>query len=123
MAEHNTLGQQGEAIALDYLKKKGYTILAKNWRFHPYELDIVAQTDQELVIVEVKTRSANYLALPEDAVSNRKIRFLVAGADMFIKQKDIALSARFDVITVVIEDGKYSINHIEDAFYPPIERR
>jgi len=120
MAEHNKLGREGEAIAVAYLKRKGYTIVAVNWRFYHYELDIVAQTANELVVVEVKSRSANYLSLPEEAVSARKIRFLVAAADAFIKQKNISLPCRFDVLTVVMLPGEPVINHIEDAFYPPI---
>ena len=120
MAEHNKLGREGEAIAVDYLKKKGYAILALNWRYRQYELDIVAQDGDELVIVEVKSRSVNYLLAPEDAVSNRKIRHIVSGADAYIKVNDVALSARFDVITIVIGSGKPAIEHIEDAFYSPL---
>lgn len=120
MVEHNKLGREGEAVATAYLKEKGYTILAVNWRFYRYELDIVAQTADELVVVEVKSRSANHLVHPEDAVSARKIRFLVAGADMFVKQNNVSWPVRFDILTVVKEQNGYSINHIEDAFYPPV---
>ena len=120
MAEHNKLGREGEVIAVNYLKRKGYAVRALNWRHRQYELDIVAQTENELVIVEVKTRSVNYLVSPEDAVSSQKIRHLVAGADAYVKINDIAFPVRFDVLTVVIGRGRHTIDHIEDAFFPPL---
>ena len=57
MAIHNDLGRRGEEAAVEYLREKGYSILARNWRNVHKELDIIAQEDDELVIVEVKTRS------------------------------------------------------------------
>lgn len=54
MAEQNDLGRDGEARARDYLIRQGYTILHTNWRWHHYELDIVAVKEKELVVVEVK---------------------------------------------------------------------
>ena len=120
MAEHNRLGREGEALAVDYLKKKGYTIRDLNWRFQRYELDIVAQTDSELVIVEVKSRTEDYLVSPEEAIGTKKIRMIVSGADAYIKKYDILLPARFDVLTVVFGQGTPVIDHIEDAFYPPL---
>ena len=120
MAQHNKLGHEGEAIAVDYLKKKGYAIRALNWRHRQYELDIVAQSGNELVIVEVKSRSVNHLVFPEEAVSKRKIRHLVSGADAYIKMNDIAFPVRFDVLTVVMGRGEPVIDHIEDAFFSPL---
>ena len=84
MAEQNDLGRDGEAKARDYLIRQGYTILHTNWRWHHYELDIVATKDEELIVVEVKTRSEDYLLSPEEAVDNKKIRRIVAAADAYM---------------------------------------
>lgn len=120
MAEHNELGESGEALAAYYLKKKGYAILNTNWHYSRYELDIIAQYRGELVIVEVKTRSSDCLQLPETAITPRKIRHLVAAADTYVKQHKITLPVRFDVLIVIEQAGEKKVEHIEDAFYPPV---
>ena len=123
MAEHNVLGKDGEAAALAYLEGKGYRILHTNWRVGSYELDIVAQTADELVVIEVKTRSAGSITNPEDAVTNQKIRHIIAATDFYIKYFDIDLPARFDIISIIGNPPNFEIDHIEDAFYPPVTVR
>jgi putative endonuclease len=120
MAQHNHLGKEGETAAVEYLKAKGYRIRHVNWYHGHLELDIVAQTDEELVIVEVKTRSRNDWEFPEDAVNNAKIKRLVSATDFYIKSFDIDLPARFDIISVIGTFPHFEIEHIEDAFYPPV---
>ncbi len=120
MAEHNQTGKNGEAIAVDYLIKKGYQILHVNWRKGRYELDIIAQTKDELVIVEVKTRSGLPLELPETAVDNRKIKNIISATDLYIRIFNIDLPVRFDIISVTGYSPNFVIDHIEDAFYPPV---
>lgn len=123
MAEHNDLGKDGESAAVAYLKKNGYEILHTNWRKGYYELDIVAKTEEELVIVEVKTRSEGSIVDPEDAVTNQKIRNIVSAADAYIRIFDIDLPARFDIISVIGKSTNFEIDHIKDAFYPPVNIR
>ena len=67
MAKHNDLGKAGENAAVAYLEQKGYLIRDRNWRKGHFELDIVAAKDNELIVVEVKTRSNTLFAEPEDA--------------------------------------------------------
>ena len=119
MAEHNELGKAGEAAAVEYLKGKGYQILHINWHRGHLELDIVAQTDDELVVVEVKTRSGHW-ELPEEAVNNTKIQRIINAADHYIKYFDVDLPARFDIISIVGNAPHFEIEHLEDAFYPPV---
>lgn len=123
MAEHNELGKEGEASAIRFLKNKGYEILHTNWRRGHYELDIVARTGDETVFVEVKTRSAGCIAEPTDAITNQKIRNIVAAADFYLKIFDIDSSARFDVISITGKEPFFEIEHIEDAFQAPLTRR
>ena len=121
MAEHNQIGKDGETASVEYLKNKGYQILHTNWRKGRYELDIVAKNDDELVIVEVKTRSGIPLEMPELAVDKQKINHIVFAADLYIKMYDIDLPARFDIISITGYPPNYIIDHIEDAFYPPVK--
>lgn len=120
MAEHNKLGKIGEEEAVHYLERKGYLILHRNWRSGHKELDIVASLNHEVVFVEVKTRHATMFGMPEDAVDNRKIRRIVAAADAYLRRYAIDLPVRFDIITIVGSKPPYHIEHIEEAFYPPI---
>ena len=76
MAEHNELGKKGEALAVTFLNKNGYKILAKNYRFKKLELDIIAEYKNELIIVEVKTRASRYLAGPEVTVTKNKQKLI-----------------------------------------------
>lgn len=117
MAEHNQLGKQGEEEAVKYLQKLGYTIVETNWQQHKFEIDIIAQDKNEIVFVEVKTRSTAYFGEPEEAVTLTKQKHLIEGADFYIQEKEIDLEARFDVVAVVINKTT-TINHFKDAFYP-----
>jgi len=69
MARHNDLGKEGEKQALHMLQEKGYTILETNWRHEKDEVDIIALDKNELIVVEVKTRSTDYFGDPEEAVT------------------------------------------------------
>ena len=121
MAEHNDLGAIGEEIAFQYLIKKGFKIKERNWRFTPYEIDIVAIDKDELVIVEVKTRSAAIYEEPGESITTSKIRFLTNAAQAYIETYEIDLETRFDVVFIKwFGDGKYELEHIEGAFIPPV---
>ena len=118
MAKHFELGKKGEEIAARYLSGKGYNILERNWRFGKDEIDIIAENDNFLVIVEVKTRSTGYFGNPEEAVDEQKQRFLIRAANEYVNQKETDKEVRFDIFSIVIEPNKQTIRHIEDAFYP-----
>ena len=119
MAKRNETGKDGEAVARVFLEKHDYTIVHTNWHWHHYELDIVAMKDGELVVVEVKTRSDDYLLAPEEAVDNGKIRRIVTAADAYVRFFNLELPVRFDIITVIKKGKEYEIDHIDDAFYAP----
>ena len=116
MAQHNELGRKGEQLALELLQKKGYTILDKNWRYQKAEVDIIAQKENTLAIVEVKTRSSTDFGHPQEFVKPKKIKLLVAAIDEYVIAKDIDVDVRFDVIAIVKDGSNFSIEHIEDAF-------
>lgn len=123
MAIHNELGKSGEDAAVRYLEDNGYKILHRNWSRGSFELDIVARYGDELVVLEIKTRSSNEFSNPEDAVTKKKINHIVAATDFYIKYYQIDLPVRFDIIAVLGKEFPFTIDHIEDAFYPPLQRR
>jgi putative endonuclease len=116
MAQHNELGNKGEQIAIDYLIKKGYTILDKNWRYLKAEVDIIAQIENTLAVVEVKTRSSDYFGSPQDFVNPKKIQLLVTAINEYVISKDLDLEVRFDIIAILKMDTKEKIEHLKDAF-------
>ena len=117
MAQHNELGKKGEQLAIDYLVKKGYTILDKNWRFQKAEIDIIAQKEETLAVVEVKTRSSIDFGSPQDFVNPKKIKLLVSAIDEYVVSKNLDVDVRFDIIAIVHENKNFIIEHLEDAFY------
>lgn len=120
MAEHNKLGKAGEDAAVAYLERQDYVIRHRNWRRGHLELDIVAVKDNELVVVEVKTRHDTVFGQPEEAVDPMKIRRTVRAADAYIKLFQLDTPVRFDIITAVGEERNFKIEHIQEAFYPPL---
>lgn len=118
MAEHNSLGTWGEQQAVRFLEGKGYRIVETNWRHRRYEIDIIAEDQDELVFVEVKTRASNSLLPPEEAVDKKKIRHIVSAANSYMKQLPGFPRVRFDIIAICGEN----ITHLPEAFYPPMGR-
>ncbi|MBQ0019048.1 MAG: YraN family protein [Bacteroidales bacterium] len=115
MAQHNNTGSQGEDRAAQYLMDKGYQIVARNWHNRGRkEIDIVAIDGGTLVFVEVKTRAANSLTSPFQAITWQKMHRLTLAADSFIRTNHINMNARFDVIGITGTE----IEHIENAFTP-----
>ena len=112
------LGKLGEELAVEYLIKKGYQILERNWRSGHKEIDIIAQKDDILVIVEVKTRTSDDYGDPDIAVGAYKQRMLIWAADAYVRYKNLNVDVRFDIISIVFTDDEPQIEHIEDAFIP-----
>ena len=112
------LGKEGEKIAVEYLKKKGYTILEKNYTTSSGEIDIISLIDACLVFVEVKTRSGLSHGSPLAAVQVKKQQQICRVAQEYlIKSGNTDCDARFDVIGIIV--GRQSspvIEHIADAF-------
>ncbi len=120
MADHNELGQFGEALAVEHLVSKGYKILATNWRFQHKEIDIIAKKDAFIVFAEVKTRRTNYFGEPFTFVNKAKQNFIIKAANEYLIMNDLEEEARFDIISILYNDHKKDIQHIEDAFYARI---
>ena len=120
MAEHNDLGKWGEDVALAYLLDQGYRQLDRNWHQGHRDLDLIMQQDDTLVIVEVGTRRNNLFMDPEQTVDALKMLSLSKAANAYIRLHRISLNIRFDIVAITgTPSSDFTINHIEDAFYPP----
>ncbi len=111
-------GRRGEDIAHRYLRRRGYTIIARNYRARSgvSELDIIAREGETVAIVEVKTRSRGDHGPPERAIGSEKRRKLFRGAREYVRRCGADWShVRFDIITVVLTDPP-AIEHYRDVF-------
>jgi putative endonuclease len=120
MAESHNLGQKGEDLAVEYLKKAGYKILSRNWVAGKLEIDIIAENRDFIVFIEVKTRSDDPLMPISAAVSKDKQKSIIYAANTYIQRNSIDKESRFDVINIIKKGDDYQIDHIEDAFYPTL---
>ena len=119
MAIQQDIGNKGEEIAKAFLEKKGYEILATNWRYSRAEIDIIAKDGDNLVFVEVKTRSSSYFGPPAAFVTPKKETFMSHAASAYMEEIDYEDEIRFDVIGILLLKGKApQIEHYEDAFFP-----
>ena len=125
MSLNNTIskeiGAKGEKIAAKYLRDNGYIILKRNWRDRYGEVDIIAEGKDNIVFVEVKTRSENALVSGAEAIDEKKMRLIRNEAVMFTKRLNTDLEPRIDVAEVTLiksKDGKdeWKIKYIKDAF-------
>lgn len=116
IAEHILVGKWGERIAADFLLQKGYTLLERDWHSKHRDIDIIAQQDDCLVFVEVKTRSNRDFTEPITAINYQKLKNLRMAINHYLKYKAIDTPWRFDVITIVgaLDSINPEIEHIED---------
>ena len=117
MAEHNELGKFGEEIAVDFLQQNGYEILETNWTFQKAEVDIIAQKENILAVVEVKTRSSIEFGLPQDFVKPKKIQLLLKAVNEYVISNNLEVEVRFDIIAIHKDAKNFNIEHIEEAFF------
>ncbi len=110
-------GNRGEAAVADYLRKRGYRLLAGQWRCRFGEIDLIARDGQGLLcFVEVKLRSNLQMGLPREYVDGRKQARLRTAAALYMSVKDLDEPARFDVAEVYDENGALRVEYLENAF-------
>ena len=117
MADHNEFGKIAEDLAVDFLVKANYKILVRNFRYLKAEVDIIAEFENQIVVVEVKARATDAFLEPQEAVNKKKIKLLVSATNYFIEENNINKEVRFDIISVLPNKQKtLEIHHIIDAF-------
>jgi putative endonuclease len=120
MAEHNDKGREAEELSAEYLCSKGFRILHRNWRYFHKEIDIVAEKDSQLVIVEVKSRFGAGRVTADELLSNGKMRFIVDAAEAYINKYQMEKETRFDLVIVTFSGNGTELEHIENAFIPGV---
>lgn len=120
----NPIAIIGEKEAAKILEKKGFRIVARNWRMGHLEVDLIAESKKDIVFAEVKARTTTFgNKMPEEYVDETKRKHMVTAANAYIKYKQIDKSPRFDIIGIIIHPETNNItysNHIENAFYPKV---
>jgi len=118
MYKDHIIGQAGERIASNYLQSLGYKIIQKNFSCTFGEIDLIAKFKDELIIVEVKTRTSNLYGSPATAITPHKKNNIFKVAQYYlIKNKLESNFVRIDAIEVFIDcNNNYKINHLKQIF-------
>lgn len=117
VAPHLRLGRAGEDAAAVLLRGKGFRVLVRNFRTRGGEVDLVCLDGGTVVFVEVKTRGPGSLARPDEAVTPVKRGRLVRAASAFLSERGWwERPCRFDVVAVLVRDGRCTATHVPDAF-------
>ncbi len=119
ISTRKTLGNRGERIAAQYLRRHGHKVLMLNYRVRGGEIDIVARERDTLVFVEVKTSGSGDGPAPHNQVTRTKQHRLTRAARAYLAHYDRRPSFRFDVVSIVwVEGEKPRIQHLRNAFSP-----
>ncbi|HEX2922040.1 MAG TPA: YraN family protein [Bacteroidales bacterium] len=121
MSDPENLGNKGEDLAVEYLSNNGYRILNRNWKWGRNEIDVIAENNEFIVFAEVKTRTADFMDDPLNAITRSKQNAIIFAAEGYMKRMGKDKECRFDVITIIMKGNDYTIEHIPDAFYPSLK--
>lgn len=113
-------GKEAEQIAADYLLGLGYTIRERNWKVSGrFEIDIIAQHEDNIILVEVKARDGRHTEAV-DAVDSHKMRQMVRAADAYIGKLSEPYYYRFDIVAITGDRNNYKLDHYPNAFLSPL---
>jgi putative endonuclease len=120
MTDKQVTGQEGERIAADYLRNNGFKILHINWRQGSRELDIVAEKNNRLHVVEVRSLKSNFFMEPYQSVGQAKQRHLIAAANAYVARYNLTMEVQIDIISIVFRGSEHTLEYFPDAVYPGI---
>lgn len=112
-----TIGKKGEELAVHHLRRQGWRICALNYRYKRSEIDIICQSEQLLLFVEVKSRSSTVYGFPELFVQKRQQNAILRAATHYVKEQQWKGGIRFDIIAIVFSKKGQELLHLKDAFY------
>lgn len=118
MTDRMTIGKAGEAIALEYLLRKGLKLLARNVHLGHDEIDLVMEDKRFCRVIEVKTMTDASFCMPFEKVDRDKRKHLLHAAKRIIYTFNIKKEIVFDIVSIIIDDGKIWIKYLPDAFSP-----
>ena len=110
-------GNEGEQLAADFLAKKGFEIVERNFRHKHAEIDLIVKKANWMIFVEVKARSSYAYGHPEEFVDFKKVKTILEAAEHYIYKVDWQGNVRYDIVSVKFGRGNPEIVHLEDAFY------
>ena len=119
----HALGRWGEQRAARFLEHRGWTVLARNYRFGRREVDLVIRRGDLVAFVEVKTRAGLGYGTPQESITALKRREVEAVAAQYLARHGLQdLTVRFDAVAIVVQDrggaSDVAIEHLEDAWRP-----
>lgn len=110
------IGEFGEDLAVEYLESKGFEILERNWRYKHWELDIICKEGDTTVFVEVKTRKSTKYGLPEEGLTKKKLKTIIAAGAEYL-HKNPNWDIRYDCVSILLEGKKVKdLLHIRDVY-------
>ncbi|MCU0446747.1 MAG: YraN family protein [Microscillaceae bacterium] len=111
------IGNWGEQLAIEYLQKQGYQLIAQKYHYGKAEIDLIAQKAELLVFVEVKLRKNTAFGTPETFVSPKQKKLIKAAAEAYMFENQGFKDIRFDIIAITNQQPTPEIVHFEDAFF------
>ena len=99
------IGEFGEDLAVEYLESKGFDIIERNWRYGHWELDVIAREGTTTVFVEVKTRKSTKYGLPEEGLTKKKLKTIIAAGAEYLQQNP-NWDIRYDCVSILLKVKK-----------------
>jgi putative endonuclease len=117
MDQRPLLGRSGEDLAADLYRRLGFTVVERNYTCPAGEIDVIAANGRLVVFCEVKTRRTNRWGEPSEAVNREKRARLRRLAAIWLKERRPGrVEVRFDVVSVIVADGRARVTHLAEAF-------
>ena len=113
-------GRRAEQLAVDYLLAHGFTIRNTNWRMGHKEIDIVAEKDHRLHIVEVRSLTTSFFQQPYQSINRVKERNLITVANAYVRYYKLNMEVQLDVISVVFNGDTHTLEYFPNAIYPKV---
>lgn len=115
MGRHTEVGKEGEAVARDYLEKKGYRVITQNWRTKYGEIDLIALHQGVLIFIEVRTKTHERFGIPEESINTKKQSRMINNAQAYMAIHRHRGPSRIDAVCVVLGHGSPArIDHYEN---------
>lgn len=111
------IGQWGEQLTVRFLASKGWLLMEENWRRRGGEIDLIFSYKDQIIFVEVKTRTSCCFGFPEDSINERKKQHLKQTMEKYLFEKQISLEPRFDVMVVEIVGLRPKFTHYENISF------
>jgi len=119
MANHNITGRLGEKMAGEYLSKRGFNIIHRNWRHSHWEVDVIASNKDILHFIEVKTRRTRKFGFPEDDVTKKKLQNLINASEEYLLLFSEWKKIQFDILSIsILKNQSPEYFFIEDVYIP-----